>query len=40
MGVPFLVLTKRHVELTEPGRAFFEEARQAIVHPDRSVQAA
>ncbi len=40
LGVPLLVRTKRHVELTEPGRAFFEEARRALEQADRSVQAA
>ena len=40
LGVPLLVRTKRRVELTEAGQAFFERARQAIAQADRSVQAA
>ena len=40
LGVPLLVRSKRHVELTEAGQALFEEARQAIAQADRAVQSA
>jgi len=40
VGVPLLVRNRRHVELTEAGRAFLEEARQAIAQAERSVQVA
>ncbi len=40
IGVPLLSRTKRRVELTEAGRAFYQEARRAVEQTERSVQAA
>jgi len=40
IGVQLLQRTKRHVELTEAGRAFLEGARGALSQVDRAIEAA
>jgi DNA-binding transcriptional LysR family regulator len=37
LGLPLLVRTKRHVELTEPGRQFLVSAREILAQTDRAV---
>lgn len=40
IGAPLLLRTKRHVELTAPGKVFLDEAKKSIAQIDQTVRAA